>query len=175
MEEVFSNEGDDDDDDGREKEENEKKLTVEIVKGAETADADDDERRGRRLGVILAAILATLRARAKRRKSNDNDNNNRWEWQRQFDNPFQFMGHFKKAPAAEEGKEKHHHYRSRKSSLSPIVKKTMKEEKDATSAGANWIPDARAFLMHLPLPPLVGIVFLGRRLQQQQLPLPLLI
>ena len=72
------------------------------------------------------------------------------------------MGHFKKAPGAEKGKEKNITTTAAESPpLSPIVKKTMKEEKDATSAGANWIPDARAFLMHLPLPPLVGNLFSG--------------
>ena len=163
LEEVFSNEGDDDDDDGREKEENEKKLTVGIVKGAETADADDERETRTTFRSNTSSDTSDAESESeKEKKSNDNDNNNRWEWQRQFDNPFQFMGHFKKAPAAEKGKEKNITTTAAESPpLSPIVKKTMKEEKDATSAGANWIPDARAFLMHLPLPPLVGNLFSG--------------
>ena len=162
LEEVFSNEGDDDDD-GREKEENEKKLTVGIVKGAETADADDERETRTTFRSNTSSDTSDAESESeKEKKSNDNDNNNRWEWQRQFDNPFQFMGHFKKAPAAEKGKEKNITTTAAESPpLSPIVKKTMKEEKDATSAGANWIPDARAFLMHLPLPPLVGNLFSG--------------
>ena len=162
LEEVFSNEGDDDDD-GREKEENEKKLTVGIVKGAETADADDERETRTTFRSNTSSDTSDAESESeKEKKSNDNDNDNRWEWQRQFDNPFQFMGHFKKAPAAEKGKEKNITTTAAESPpLSPIVKKTMKEEKDATSAGANWIPDARAFLMHLPLPPLVGNLFSG--------------
>ena len=162
LEEVFSNEGDDDDD-GREKEEKEKKLTVGIVKGAETADADDERETRTTFRSNTSSDTSDAESESeKEKKSNDNDNNNRWEWQRQFDNPFQFMGHFKKAPAAEKGKEKNITTTAAESPpLSPIVKKTMKEEKDATSAGANWIPDARAFLMHLPLPPLVGNLFSG--------------
>ena len=162
LEEVFSNEGDDDDD-GREKEENEKKLTVGIVKGAETADADDERETRTTFRSNTSSDTSDAESESeKEKKSNDNDNDNRWEWQRQFDNPFQFMGHFKKAPAAEKGKEKNITTTAAESSpLSPIVKKTMKEEKDATSAGANWIPDASAFLMHLPLPPLVGNLFSG--------------
>ena len=162
LEEVFSNEGDDDDD-GGEKEENEKKLTVGIVKGAETADADDERETRTTFRSNTSSDTSDAESESeKEKKSNDNDNNNRWEWQRQFDNPFQFMGHFKKAPAAEKGKEKNITTTAAESPpLSPIVKKTMKEEKDATSAGANWIPDARAFLMHLPLPPLVGNLFSG--------------
>jgi hypothetical protein len=173
LEDIFSGASssswDEEDDKNADNEEEREKttLTVGIEKGAETVDMDGGREKRRTGGSNSNSYSDGIESNTKN-KDND-DKNNRWEWQRQFDNPYQFMGRFKKAQA-DKGKEESLTIADAAESTSPPISPLMlapsttttkEEDKDSTNAGANWIPDASAFLSRLPLPPLVGSLFSG--------------
>ena len=173
LEDIFSGASssswDEEDDKNADNEEEREKttLTVGIEKGAETVDMDGGSEMRRTGGSSSNSNSGGIESNTKNKDSDDK--NSRWEWQRQFDNPYQFMGHFKKAQA-DNGKEESLTTADAAESTSPPISPLMlapsttttkEEDKDSTSAGANWIPDASAFLSRLPLPPLVGNLFSG--------------